>query len=175
MTAALRALAAAAAVAPGWEVEIEKSIPVAAGLGGGSSDAATALRLANDLLPEPLPDDELEALAAGIGADVPFFLREGPQLGRGDGTSLTALGLPAGYDVLLLLPNGAEKESTAAVYARFDERGGHRGFDGRAGGPPRGARVGGAPLPISPCCPRTTSPAHRSPESCSSWVRSVRM
>ena len=86
VTAALVALAAAAGVEPRWSVEIEKSIPVAAGLGGGSSDAAAALRLANDLLPEPLPPADLAALAATIGADVPFFLASGPQLGTGDGS-----------------------------------------------------------------------------------------
>ena len=56
---------------------------VAAGLGGGSSDAATALRLANETLANPLPPDELHELAAKLGADVPFFLADGPQLGRG--------------------------------------------------------------------------------------------
>ena len=57
---------------------ITKRIPVAAGLGGGSSDAATALRLANETLDEPLPADELHALAATLGADVPFFLARRP-------------------------------------------------------------------------------------------------
>ena len=74
----------------GFEVRIDKRIPVAAGLGGGSSDAATALRLANDLLETPLPTDELDSIAAWLGADVPFFLRDGPQLGTGDGTMLAA-------------------------------------------------------------------------------------
>ena len=79
--AALRELARSAAVEPRWRVRIEKRIPVAAGLGGGSSDAATALRLANDTLDEPLPAAELHSVAARVGADVPFFLADGPQLG----------------------------------------------------------------------------------------------
>src|SRR5262249_38999862 len=58
----------------GWRVTIEKRIPVAAGLGGGSSDAATALRLANAQLPEAIRDDRLHELASELGADVPFFL-----------------------------------------------------------------------------------------------------
>ena len=89
VTAALEALAAAAGTEPRWSVEIEKAIPVAAGLGGGSSDAAAALLLANELLPEPLDRAALAELAAGIGADVPFFLEPGPQLGSGDGSRLT--------------------------------------------------------------------------------------
>ncbi len=128
---ALEAVAAAAGVEPSWHVTIEKRIPVAAGLGGGSSDAATALRLANETLDEPLDRERLAALAAGIGADVPFFLLSGPQLGTGDGTHLEPLELPDDYRVVLVLPHGAAKESTAAVYAEFDRGEGHRGFDER--------------------------------------------
>jgi 4-diphosphocytidyl-2-C-methyl-D-erythritol kinase len=113
----------------GWRVRIEKEIPVAAGLGGGSSDAATALRLANAQLEEPR---ELHELAARAGADVPFFLHDGPQLGTGDGTTLEPLELPQDFVVLLLLPKDARKRSTAEVYAAFDERGGEAGFDERA-------------------------------------------
>ena len=76
VTEALQALAAVAGVEPRWEVEIEKSIPVAAGLGGGSSDAAAALLLANELLPKPLAPARLREVAATVGADVPFFLGE---------------------------------------------------------------------------------------------------
>ncbi len=115
----------------GWRVRIEKSIPVAAGLGGGSSDAATALRLANEQVMRPLDRDALHALAARLGADVPFFLHEGPQLGTGDGTTLEPLDLPQDFVVLLLLPEGARKRSTGDVYAEFDERGGEAGFAGR--------------------------------------------
>lgn len=113
----------------GWRVRIDKRVPVAAGLGGGSSDAATALRLANAQLEEPRP---LDAIAARVGADVPFFLHDGPQLGTGDGTTLQPLDLPQDFVVLLLLPNGARKPSTADVYAAFDARGGEAGFDERA-------------------------------------------
>jgi 4-diphosphocytidyl-2-C-methyl-D-erythritol kinase len=128
---ALERLAAAADMAPEWRVLIEKRIPVAAGLGGGSSDAATALELANSSLPTPLSDAELHALAAAVGADVPFFLRNAPQLGTGDGSDLAALDLPIDYAVVLVLPDGETKESTAAVYRRFDERNGAAGFEGR--------------------------------------------
>jgi 4-diphosphocytidyl-2-C-methyl-D-erythritol kinase len=128
VTAALHELARVADVEPGWRVRIEKKIPVAAGLGGGSSDAATALRLANDTLPEPLPLDELLQIAAGLGADVPFFLVDGPQLGRGDGSELEPLELPQDFWIVLLLPRGVGKHSTADVYAAFDARRGPAGW-----------------------------------------------
>ncbi len=129
--AALRALAGRAGVEPAWAARIWKSIPVAAGLGGGSSDAATALGLANRMLATPLAPRALEDLAATLGADVPFFLRSGPQLGSGDGSSLSPVTLPQDYAVVLVLPSGTTKESTARVYARFDERRGADGFDER--------------------------------------------
>ena len=125
---ALEALAARAGVEPRWHARIEKRVPAAAGLGGGSSDAATALRLANPTLSEPLPVAELHALAAGLGADVPFFLADGPQLGSGDGSELEALDLPQDFWVLVLLPRGVAKASTADVYAAFDARHDVTGF-----------------------------------------------
>lgn len=126
---ALLALAGAAGVEPRWRATIAKRIPVASGLGGGSSDAATALRLANGTLETPLPPAELRSLAAGLGADVPFFLGDGPQLGRGDGSELEPLDLPQDYWIVLAQPHGAVKESTAAVYRRFDERRGAEGWE----------------------------------------------
>jgi 4-diphosphocytidyl-2-C-methyl-D-erythritol kinase len=125
---ALESLAAAAGTQPAWRVQIEKQIPVAAGLGGGSSDAAAALRLANASVPRPLDDGALHALAARIGADMPFFLTVGPQLGEGDGTELRPLELPQDYWVLLLFPSGERKESTGAVYDAFE---GEEGFEER--------------------------------------------
>jgi 4-diphosphocytidyl-2-C-methyl-D-erythritol kinase len=115
-----------------WRVRIEKRIPVAAGLGGGSTDAAAALLSANEQLDAPLSRDELHALAARVGADVPVFQRRGPQLGTGDGTALEPLELPQDFSVLLLLPGGAAKTSTADVYAAFDGRDGAAGYTERA-------------------------------------------
>jgi 4-diphosphocytidyl-2-C-methyl-D-erythritol kinase len=126
--AALRELARNAGVEPRWRVQIEKKIPVASGLGGGSSDAATALRLANETLAEPLPADELHNIAAQIGSDVPFFLADGPQLGSSDGSELTPLDLPQDFWVVVFLPHGPEKTSTADVYAAFDRRKDVTGF-----------------------------------------------
>jgi 4-diphosphocytidyl-2-C-methyl-D-erythritol kinase len=115
-----------------WRVTIEKRIPVSAGLGGGSSDAATALRLANSQLTKPLTQKKLHTVAAATGADVPFFLADGPQLGSGDGTILEPLDLPQDFAVLLFLPAAATKSSSADVYARFDARRGAEGFEPRA-------------------------------------------
>jgi 4-diphosphocytidyl-2-C-methyl-D-erythritol kinase len=128
---ALVRLTDASPSATGWHARIEKRIPVAAGLGGGSSDAATALRLANATLGHPLADERLAALARTLGADVPFFLRSGPQLGIGEGADLTPLALPQDYFVLLVVPHDAKKWSTADVYAEFDRRGGEAGYDKR--------------------------------------------
>ena len=114
-----------------FAARIQKRIPVAAGLGGGSSDAATALRLANELRDEPLAHGRLRELAHDLGADVPYFLEDGPQLGSGDGSDLEPLELPQDYWVLLVLPKGANKKSTRDVYAAFDERQGADGFDAR--------------------------------------------
>jgi 4-diphosphocytidyl-2-C-methyl-D-erythritol kinase len=110
---------------------IQKRIPVAAGLGGGSSDAATALRLANELRVDPYPTDRLRACARTLGADVPYFLEDGPQLGTGDGSDLEALELPQDYWVLLVLPRDIAKSNTEQVYAEFDARGGEQGYGER--------------------------------------------
>ena len=128
---ALAAYSESSEPSPGWKVQIEKRIPVAAGLGGGSSDAAAALQLANEAARRPLAREELHAVAARIGADVPFFLRRGPQLATGDGSNLAPVSLPLDYWVVVALPAGIRKESTEAVYDRFDERGGAAGFDTR--------------------------------------------
>ena len=129
---ALEALAKRAGVEPRWRVSIEKKVPVAAGLGGGSSDAAAALRLANASLDEPLTPGELIGLARPLGADIAFFCLDGPQLGQGDGSELRSLSLPQDYSVLLALPTGAKKSSTGEVYSAFDERRGERGFAERS-------------------------------------------
>jgi 4-diphosphocytidyl-2-C-methyl-D-erythritol kinase len=128
---ALESLAATTEADTSWETRIWKHVPVAAGLGGGSSDAATALRLANETLAAPLPVEALTELAASLGSDVPFFLTSGPQLATGAGTHLTPLDLPQDYWVVLVLPRGESKASTAAVYEDFDRRNGSEGFERR--------------------------------------------
>ncbi len=128
---ALTSLAERVGIEPTWSVRIDKRIPVAAGLGGGSSDAATALRLANDALDVPLSPEELSSLAATLGADVPFFLAPGPQLGEGDGSSLSPVDVPQDFWVVLVLPTGERKSSTGAVYEAFERRRGAEGYSER--------------------------------------------
>jgi 4-diphosphocytidyl-2-C-methyl-D-erythritol kinase len=128
-TLVARALSALAAETGAcWHAKIEKQIPTAAGLGGGSSDAATALTLANQTLDDPLPPERLHELAAQLGADVPFFLTSGPQLATGSGRDLQPLELPQDFWIVIVLPRDARKESTQAVYERFT---GHDGFADR--------------------------------------------
>lgn len=73
------------------EIGLEKNIPVGAGLGGGSSDAAAVLLALDRLLASPLPFTELEEIAASLGADVPFFLTGGTAYATGIGEVLTPL------------------------------------------------------------------------------------
>ena len=109
----------------GWvftgRVTIDKGIPLAAGMGGGSTDAATALQVGVQVLREaggPAPsDDELRRLARGLGADVPFFLDPRPAIGRGIGDLLEPLLLP---ELPLLLIFTDMPLSTARVYREFD-------------------------------------------------------
>jgi 4-diphosphocytidyl-2-C-methyl-D-erythritol kinase len=129
--AALERLASEAGVEPRWRAKIRKRIPLAAGLGGGSADAAAALSLANPLLDDPLSPERLAEVAVRIGADVPFFLEPGPKLAEGAGERLTALDLPQDFWVVVALPRRASKTSTANVYAQFDATGLAGGFEER--------------------------------------------
>ena len=72
-------------------IELTKEIPAAAGLGGGSSDAAAVLVACNSLFDTGLDPEDLQAMGAGLGADVPFFIKGGTALGRGIGADLTPL------------------------------------------------------------------------------------
>jgi 4-diphosphocytidyl-2-C-methyl-D-erythritol kinase len=108
---------------PPLAVEIDKRIPVAAGLGGGSADAAAALRIANEIAGGPLTAQELLRLAADLGADVPSQLDPRHALVQGVGERVEPLELPALAAVLVPDPDGL---STAAVYAELDRIGGTR-------------------------------------------------
>ncbi len=107
--------ARAAGVAVRAEVRVVKRIPIGAGLGGGSSDAACALRALRALLRPDMPEKELSALGAEIGSDVPFFLGPSPRaLAEGRGEVLTPLAPRAVRFVVIAWPG--EALSTADVY-----------------------------------------------------------
>jgi 4-diphosphocytidyl-2-C-methyl-D-erythritol kinase len=99
-------------------ITLTKRIPAAAGLGGGSSDAATVLRLLQELVGAPLSPEALADLALSLGADVPFFLDPKPALVTGIGEHVEPVrDLPA---LCLLLANPGESLATAAVYGAAD-------------------------------------------------------
>ena len=90
----------------GWVIRLDKNIPMGAGLGGGSADAGAILRCLNRMAPEPVPIEKLLALAAGLGADVPFMAVDFPfGLGEGYGERLTPLATPEQRSVVLLAPH----------------------------------------------------------------------
>jgi len=89
----------------GAAVRIEKRIPLMAGLGGDSSDAAAVLRGLNELWDLNIPPPELQELAAELGSDAPFFIRGGTALAGGRGESLTPLPSPSKRWVVLVMPD----------------------------------------------------------------------
>jgi 4-diphosphocytidyl-2-C-methyl-D-erythritol kinase len=98
-------------------LRIGKRIPVAAGLGGGSADAAAALRIVNRMAGRPLDPAGLRALAAGLGSDVPSQIEPRHALVQGVGELVEPVGLPPLFAVLVPDREGL---STAAVYAELD-------------------------------------------------------
>jgi len=114
---AAAALAAACGRNCGADIRITKRIPVAAGLGGGSADAAAALVGLNTLWRLGLSLDELQQVAAEVGSDVPFCLSGGTALATGRGEILTQLAPLPDWWVMLVKPPFAV--STAEVYRNF--------------------------------------------------------
>ncbi len=102
----------------GADITIHKRIPVGAGLGGGSSDAAAALKALNWLWQLSLPEADLLHLAGRLGADVAFFIRGGAALGTGIGDKLAALTIPHDYWGVLIYPGFAV--STAWAYQNLN-------------------------------------------------------
>jgi 4-diphosphocytidyl-2-C-methyl-D-erythritol kinase len=102
----------------GVEVFIKKNIPVASGMGGGSSNAAAVIKGINYLLKLKLNKEKLIKIGAKVGADVPFFLFEGPALAEGIGEQLKKIrSMPK---LLFLIVNPGIKVSTEAVYNRYN-------------------------------------------------------
>ena len=121
MKAARAFFAETGAESDGVTVTLEKRIPVQAGLGGGSSDAAAVLRALRTLYAPDMSDGRLETLAAMLGSDVPFFIRGGTQLATGRGEIVSPLpGLTAGWFVVVKPEEGY---STAEMYRRLGQLG----------------------------------------------------
>jgi len=99
-------------------VKLTKSVPVGAGLGGGSSDAAAALLGLNRLLDARVPEERLMAWAAELGADVPFFIYGRPARVSGAGEVVEDLGLCCPWSLVIAFPG--EGLSTKAVYQAYD-------------------------------------------------------
>lgn len=116
---ALRLLQTRSGCELGAHVELVKRIPIAAGLGGGSSDAAAALRLANRGWGINWSDDRLSSLAAEIGSDVPFFVSGGAAICRGKGECVERLAPLRPLNVVIIKPPVGF--STAEVYRRYDD------------------------------------------------------
>jgi 4-diphosphocytidyl-2-C-methyl-D-erythritol kinase len=81
----------AAGISDGINIHLEKKIPLAAGLGGGSGNAATTLLALNELFGKPLVVEKLSEIAASLGSDIPFFLQDKPALGLGRGEKVQSL------------------------------------------------------------------------------------
>lgn len=114
----------------GIEVSVRKRIPLGAGLGGGSSDAASTLMGLNAIAGHPLSDEDLSSLGASIGSDVPFFLGGPCALVRGRGEVVEPLPPPRGSWSLVLI-NPLVPSDTATAYRTLDSYrlGVSRGFD----------------------------------------------
>jgi len=144
--------------APDLEIIIDKSIPVAGGMAGGSADAAAVLVAVNTLWELGVPRRDLHALAAELGSDVPFALHGGTALGTGRGEELATVLARSTFHWVLAFGTGGL--STAAVYGEIDRL-------RENGGPPRvddpepllGALAGGDPRELAPLLGNDLQPA----------------
>ncbi len=112
----------------GWEITIDKQIPVGGGLGGGSSDAAAVLRALNALAPTPLAAGRLLELARELGADVSFFVLNAVRAwGSGHGDRLFALDpLPVAQVALFAFSTGVNTGAAYSAFAHAREQSGQR-------------------------------------------------
>ena len=132
VTALIAAVGPGCRDAPGVAIEIRKRIPVAAGLAGGSADAAGALVACNELWGTGLSQQELAEIAGRVGSDVAFALHGGTAVGLGRGDQVTPALVAGTYHWVLAF--AAEQLSTPAVYAACDRL--RAAQAGRAGAAP---------------------------------------
>lgn len=112
---------------PGIRVHLEKKIPIAAGLAGGSSNAAAMIKALNELWNLNLSRQEMMDLGVKLGADIPFFFIGKTALGEGKGNILTEMKPFSGRHILLV--NTGYGVSTSFVYKHLEERTEEMGFD----------------------------------------------
>ena len=151
------------------QIEIRKRIPMAAGLAGGSADAAAALVACNELWRTGLSQNDLCEVAAGLGSDVPFALIGGTAVGRGRGEQLTAALVAGTYHWALAFAAGGL--STPEVYATCDRLRAARAagagdgtvstgaFDPELSGPLMTALRSGDPAAVGPALANDLQPA----------------
>ena len=104
----------------GVDIILEKHIPISAGLGGGSADAAAVIECMEELF-GVLSPEKRHALARGLGADVPYCLEKTPCICRGIGDECERIESKGFDSLFLVIKKNAEKLSTGAVYSAFDE------------------------------------------------------
>ncbi len=110
----------AAKISDGINIHLEKKLPLAAGLGGGSGNAATTLQALNELFGGPLKFDDLNKIAATLGSDVPFFLQNKPALATGRGEKIQPLDdFPALRGAFILLVHPGFGISTVWAYQQL--------------------------------------------------------
>jgi len=113
-------------VSKGVDFYLEKNLPLGAGLGGGSSDAAAALKLLNNLWGLDAAPEELEQIGAGLGADVPFFVKGGAATAEGIGEKLTQRRAMDSSACVVLVATPHCAVPTAAAYSGVVAQGGER-------------------------------------------------
>ena len=116
---AAEALARSRGIQPRANIRLQKRIPIAMGLGGGSSDAASALRALNDLWELSASTDELAGVAAQVGSDVSFFLWGGTALAEGRGEVVSPLPPLPSFNLTLVFPGLAVSDKTRRMYSRL--------------------------------------------------------
>lgn len=122
---AVRALLSAAKVDVNLDIQIKKNIPLSGGLGGGSSDAASALKAINKMFNLGVPAAKLLSIACDVGKDMPFFMIDAPfAVARGTGELLEPLDIPCSLSHIIIKPRISM--STDLMYQRIDGLGQHQ-------------------------------------------------
>ena len=116
---AAQALARSRGILPRARIRIQKRVPVAMGLGGGSSDAAVALRALNNLWETSATNEELAEIASGIGSDVSFFLWGGTALAEGRGEVVSTMPPLPRFNLTLVFPDLVISDKTRRMYSRL--------------------------------------------------------